>query len=96
MISVASSAASTGSASPVGAAGGDVAAEGARVTDLRRPRGTRGGGERRDERGEVGAAHPRVGETGAEHRVAVLVLPAADLADPAEADEARRGAAVPS
>ena len=90
MIRSASRAASTGRVSPVGAA---VAMLPPRVPALRicgGPGGARGRGERRDERGEVGAAHPGVGEAGAEQRVSVLVLPAADLADPAEADEARR------
>lgn len=54
----------------------------------------RGGGQGRDEGGEVGAAHPRVGQTGAQQGVAVLVLPAADLADPAQADE-RGGPQLP-
>ncbi|CAM5733979.1 hypothetical protein SALBM311S_02477 [Streptomyces alboniger] len=76
MIRVASRAASTGSASPVGAAEAMLPP---RVPALRicgRPGGARGGGERRDERGEVGAAHAGVGEARAEQCVPVLVLPA--------------------
>ncbi|CAM5340313.1 hypothetical protein SRIMM317S_01737 [Streptomyces rimosus subsp. rimosus] len=70
-----------------GGGGDDVAAEGARVADLWGAGRARRGGQARDEGGEVGAAHPREGQSGAEEGVAVLVLPAADLADPAEPDQ---------
>ncbi len=75
--------------------GDDVAAEGADVADLRRAGGAGGVGERGDERGEVGAVHPGVGESGAEYGgAAVLVAPAAQFGDPAEADQG--GGAQPS
>ena len=88
-ITVASSAASTGSASPVGAAVTMLPPSVPGVADLRRSGRAGGGGQRRDERGEVRAAHAGVGQSGAEQRVAVGVLPAADLADASESDQSR-------
>lgn len=67
--------------------GGDVAAERPGVTDLGRARGARGRGQGGDQGGEVGPPHAGVGESGAEQSVTVLVVPAAELADPAEADQ---------
>lgn len=57
------------------------------VADLRGPGGARGGRQRGDQGGEIRPSHPRVGEARTEQRVAVLVLPAADLVDPAQAHQ---------
>lgn len=87
MTRIASSAASTGSASPVGAAVAMLPPRVAGVADLRGPGGACGSGQRGDQSGEIRPSHPRVGEPGAEQGVPVLVLPAADLVDPAQAHQ---------